>query len=82
MLLILALAIPFEPVRWWALFSLSVVGAHVSTALIVGGGGIDELIALMLAPWYLAWKILQLPDILRSARRDTHWIRTERTGEG
>ena len=82
MLLILALAIPFEPVRWWALFSFSVVGAHVSTALIVGGGGIDELIALMLAPWYLAWKILQLPDILRSARRDTHWIRTERTGEG
>jgi hypothetical protein len=82
MLLILALAIPFEPVRWWALFSLSVVGAHVSTALIVGGAGIDELIALMLAPWYLAWKILQLPDILRSARRDTHWIRTERTGEG
>jgi cellulose synthase/poly-beta-1,6-N-acetylglucosamine synthase-like glycosyltransferase len=82
MLLILALAIPFEPVRWWALFSLSVVGAHVSTAVIVGGGGIDELIALMLAPWYLAWKILQLPDILRSARSNTHWIRTERTGEG
>jgi hypothetical protein len=82
MLLILALAITFQPVRWWALFSLSVVGAHVSTAFIVGGGGMSELIALMLAPWYLAWKMLQLPDILRSARRDMRWIRTERTGEG
>jgi cellulose synthase/poly-beta-1,6-N-acetylglucosamine synthase-like glycosyltransferase len=81
LILLVALAIPFGPGRWWALVSLSIICAHVSTAIIIGGGGVSELIALLAAPCYVAWKLAELPNILHSARRDMQWIRTERTGE-
>ena len=80
-MLLAALAIPYRLGRWWALTSLSVVVAHVLTALVVGGGGINDVAALAAAPWYVAWKLTVLPDIFRAAQRDARWIRTERTGE-
>lgn len=76
-----AFTLPYGPGRLWALASLSVVAVHVGAALVVGGGGVNELAGLAAAPWYLAWKLAVLPDILRSARRNTQWIRTQRTGE-
>jgi cellulose synthase/poly-beta-1,6-N-acetylglucosamine synthase-like glycosyltransferase len=81
-LLILLAAIPFAFTRWLAIGSVSIVAAHVGTALYLGGGGTSELIALAAAPWYIAWKLVVLPDILKCTRRDSKWIRTQRVGEG
>jgi hypothetical protein len=80
-LLVSLAAIPLGSFRLLAIASLAVVTAHVGTAICVGGGGISELIALASAPWYVAWKLTVLPEILKSARRDAKWIRTERAGE-
>jgi cellulose synthase/poly-beta-1,6-N-acetylglucosamine synthase-like glycosyltransferase len=81
-LLISLAAVPFDFTQWLAIGSLSIVAIHVATAIYVGGGGISEVIALAAAPWYIAWKLAVLPEILKSARRDTKWIRTHRVGEG
>jgi hypothetical protein len=31
-------------------------------------------------PFYLAWKLRMILPILASARRDSAWVRTDRTG--
>jgi cellulose synthase/poly-beta-1,6-N-acetylglucosamine synthase-like glycosyltransferase len=75
------LAIPYWPGRFVAAASLAVVAFHVIAGIILGGGGVDELSALAAAPWYIVWKLTVLPQILRSARRHSEWVRTQRAGE-
>lgn len=81
LMLALLLAIPFWPGRLLALASLSVVGTHVIAAVVLGGGSLNELSALVAVPWYVGWKLFVFPEILRSARRNSQWVRTQRTGE-
>ena len=78
LLLLLALAVPFGPARGYAAAGLGLVLAHILVALRVGGGGWRDLAALASAPFYVAWKLLLIPAMLRTARRDAEWVRTER----
>jgi cellulose synthase/poly-beta-1,6-N-acetylglucosamine synthase-like glycosyltransferase len=77
-LLMLALATPSAPIRWYASAALGILDFHVSAAIAVGGGTLADLGALALAPFYIVWKLALAPTIGRAARKETEWIRTAR----
>jgi cellulose synthase/poly-beta-1,6-N-acetylglucosamine synthase-like glycosyltransferase len=80
LLLVLAtLAIPYTPTRIYAICALGVTAFHVAAAIYVGGGGVRELTALAAAPFYVLWKAMLIPQLLRTARKDAAWVRTERS---
>ncbi len=80
-LLILAAIIPFGPSRLIGLAGLGIVALHLLVAIVVGGGGWQEIVVLLCAPFYVAWKIMLLPAVLASSRAKTAWVRTERDHE-
>ena len=69
---------PSWPVRAAAVASLGLVGLHLVAAIAVAGGGIQDIGCLFAAPFYLIWKVLMIPRILKSARSETAWVRTDR----
>ena len=77
-LLLLAAATPFWPARAAGLAGLTVVLFHLLAAIRVTGGGASELAALAAAPFYVIWKILLLPRLIKSSRSNAAWVRTER----
>lgn len=78
LLLLVTLAVPFGPSRIYAAAGLGVVALHIFAALRVGGGGWKDLGALAAAPFYVVWKVMLIPAMLRTARRNAEWVRTER----
>jgi len=80
-LLILALAWPVPWLRLYACVALGAVVLHLVIALRLGRAGLSEAAALLLAPFYLLWKLALLFDITRSASRRASWQRTPRNAE-
>jgi len=80
-LLLIAAATPFWPVRAAALFGLGIVGLHLAAAIAVTAGGWQDFAALLAAPFYIAWKILLIPQLAKSSRAKTAWTRTERAAQ-
>ncbi len=80
-LLLLAVAAPVAPVRIAAAVGLGVVALHLLAAIRVTGGGPSDFAALLSAPFYIVWKILLIPSLIRSSRSKTAWIRTAREPE-
>jgi cellulose synthase/poly-beta-1,6-N-acetylglucosamine synthase-like glycosyltransferase len=78
-LLLIGVATPFWPVRAVALGGLGIVVLHLAAAIIVTGGGMQDVAALLAAPFYIVWKILLIPRLARAARAESAWTRTERT---
>ncbi|AKF09430.1 glycosyltransferase family 2 protein [Sandaracinus amylolyticus] len=76
--LLCVLVIPFPPTQLYAAGALGLVGAHVLSALYVGGGTAEDVSALARAPLYVAQKAMKLPSLLRASRKDQAWIRTAR----
>lgn len=72
------LFVPFLPTQLLAALGLSVVGAHVGAALLVGRAEAGDVLALARAPLYIAWKMRLLPKIADAARVDQEWVRTAR----
>jgi cellulose synthase/poly-beta-1,6-N-acetylglucosamine synthase-like glycosyltransferase len=77
-LLTLAATIPFGPGRIYALFALTAVMLHVATGIVLGGGDWRDFRALLLAPFYIGWKLTVSAKILQSARSLSPWVRTDR----
>jgi cellulose synthase/poly-beta-1,6-N-acetylglucosamine synthase-like glycosyltransferase len=77
-LLLLGAAIPFWPGRAIALAGLGVVALHLIAAIRVTGGGMPEIAALLGAPFYIVWKLLLIPRLIRTSHRGAAWVRTER----
>ena len=77
-LLLLAMTTPIALVRFYAAGALGLAVVHMLAGVMVGGGSWRDVSTLLLAPWYLIWKLRMLPSLFRSARQDTTWIRTER----
>jgi cellulose synthase/poly-beta-1,6-N-acetylglucosamine synthase-like glycosyltransferase len=77
-LLMILLPLPFLPTQLYALFALVVVIIHVMTALWVGGGTFKDAQVLLVAPFYILWKLMLLPRLFKSARKDATWVRTAR----
>ena len=72
------LLIPFPPTQLYAAGSLAVVAAHVGASLLVGGGTAEDLLALVRAPKYVAWKLGLMPKVVDAARGSQAWVRTDR----
>jgi cellulose synthase/poly-beta-1,6-N-acetylglucosamine synthase-like glycosyltransferase len=77
-LLVLAASAPCLPVRGMGILGLAVVALHLSVAIFIGGGSWRDVAALLAAPFYVFWKLLLIPTLVRNSRRDSTWIRTER----
>jgi len=80
-LLLIALIPSDGPSRFLGLAGLAVLAIHLPMAIYVGGGGMREAGALATAPFYVLWKLLMLPAVLRSSRGKAIWVRTERSHE-
>jgi cellulose synthase/poly-beta-1,6-N-acetylglucosamine synthase-like glycosyltransferase len=77
-LLLLALCLPLEWLRVYAMIAGAVLGCHVLAAASVGNDFAGDLRILARAPGYILWKLTMLPSILRSSRTNAAWVRTER----
>lgn len=80
-LLLLAAITPFWPARAIGLAGIAVVLLHLFAAIRVTGGGWSDVAALATAPFYIVWKILLLPRLIKTSRSGAAWVRTERAGE-
>lgn len=77
-LLLLALAlVPGQPFRIYGIAGLFLILAQMLAAVFLYGTRRD-LLAFLEIPGYLLWKIVKLPAILRTSRRNSSWIRTKR----
>lgn len=76
--LALTLFIPFPPTQLYALSGLGVVAAHITAALVVGGGTKEDIKALLGAPAYILWKAGLLKKIFGASRKEQDWVRTSR----
>jgi hypothetical protein len=72
---------PFGPVRIYGLAGLGLVLLHVLAGAFVAGGGWRDMAALGAAPFYVAWKVLMIPMLVRTSRSSSAWVRTEREPE-
>jgi cellulose synthase/poly-beta-1,6-N-acetylglucosamine synthase-like glycosyltransferase len=77
-LLLLALCLPLEWLRVYAIVSGTVLGCHVLAAAWAGNDCAGDLRILARVPGYIVWKLTLLPSILRSAHTNAEWVRTER----
>lgn len=76
--LALALILAHGALHFFTEISLVVVAAHVALAIVIGGGGFSDFAALAGAPFYILWKLMLTPAILRSSRLGAAWVRTAR----
>jgi cellulose synthase/poly-beta-1,6-N-acetylglucosamine synthase-like glycosyltransferase len=77
-LLLLALCLPLEWLRVYAMVAVAILGCHVLAAASMGDDFAGDLRILARAPGYILWKLTMLPSILRSSRTNAAWVRTER----
>jgi cellulose synthase/poly-beta-1,6-N-acetylglucosamine synthase-like glycosyltransferase len=82
LLLLVALCSPQPFVRGLAIAGIAIVLFHLVVTMIVGKGGWRDLAALVSAPFYILWKLLLIPSLLRSASSKHAWVRTRRNKEG
>jgi cellulose synthase/poly-beta-1,6-N-acetylglucosamine synthase-like glycosyltransferase len=79
--LLVAASAPWMPVRIAGLSGLAVVVFYLMAALAIGGGTWRDVVSLLAAPFYVVWKLIMLPVVVRSSRGGSGWVRTERAGE-
>lgn len=80
-LLAVAISTPQTVVRDIGLAGAGVVLLHLATAIVVGGGSWRDVGTLAVAPFYVLWKLTQIPSLLRNARSNNTWARTKRNIE-
>ncbi|MBI3795412.1 MAG: glycosyltransferase family 2 protein [Deltaproteobacteria bacterium] len=78
-LLLFTLLPPVVFLRLYAGVALNIVLWHILAGIWVGNGSLKDVAALAFAPVYVLWKIALIPALLRSTKKATEWIRTERT---
>jgi cellulose synthase/poly-beta-1,6-N-acetylglucosamine synthase-like glycosyltransferase len=57
---------------------LAVVAIHLAVTIIVRKRGWRDVVTLAGAPFYVAWKLLLIPTLVRHARAKQEWVRTDR----
>jgi cellulose synthase/poly-beta-1,6-N-acetylglucosamine synthase-like glycosyltransferase len=70
---------PVGFLRLYAGTALSLVFLHLLAGVWVGNGSYKDVAVLAFAPVYVLWKLTLIPVLLRSTKKATEWIRTERT---
>ena len=51
---------------------------HVLIAILLAGGGLKDIKALLTVPFYILWKLTLLTKLWRNMRVNAQWQRTER----
>lgn len=74
----LLLLLPMSFARTAGALSLAVIFFYALRAASLGEFWLNVR-AMALAPAYVVWKVALAPVIIRSARADTNWVRTQRT---
>lgn len=82
LLLLIAACFPLVWLRMYALLAVTVVAGHVLAAAWSGSDFAGDMRILARAPGYILWKVCMLPHLLRSARPEAAWVRTERQAAG
>jgi cellulose synthase/poly-beta-1,6-N-acetylglucosamine synthase-like glycosyltransferase len=77
-LLLLVLLIPVISTQIYAGIALGIVLIHILAALWVGGGTRKDLAILASVPFYILWKLTRLPLVIKTARKEASWVRTQR----
>ena len=80
-LLLIALSAPLPTVHDIGMAGIAIVLLHLVAAIILGGGGWQDVAILFAAPFYVLWKLLLIPTLIRSASSQAHWVRTGRNAE-
>ncbi len=80
-LLVVACTSPIHFIRWIAFFGVALVLLHLVVTIVIGKGGWRDLATLASAPFYIVWKLLLIPSLLRSASSNQAWVRTTRNKE-
>ncbi|MEO6802481.1 MAG: glycosyltransferase family 2 protein, partial [Granulicella sp.] len=80
-LLVVCVATPVPVVRGLGEAGIAIVLLHLIAAIIAGGGDWHDVAALGAAPFYVLWKVLLIPSLLRSARSEQEWVRTKRNAD-
>ncbi len=70
--------LPFVWTQVLAVTGLSVLIVHVLAAAYVGKLQGKHLLALLYVPFYVMWKLCQIPAILASSQRNAPWLRSVR----
>jgi len=81
-LLVIAVLSLQPVVREVALAGIAVVLFHLGATIVIGKSGWRDLAALASAPFYILWKLLLIPSLLRNASAKHAWVRTTRNKEG
>jgi cellulose synthase/poly-beta-1,6-N-acetylglucosamine synthase-like glycosyltransferase len=76
--LLLALCVPSEWLRWYAVVGLAILVYHFVTAVKAGPDFWGGIKVLAMAPRYIIWKLLLMPKIVWNSRRNASWVRTQR----
>jgi len=74
-------ALPIEVFRYYGVFVVCLLMAHISFSMLLGGNLRESLAGLASAPAYVFWKVAKMGAIARSSRSDTQWVRTPRASE-
>ena len=78
MLLVVASTAHARLVGAVGLTGLAIVFLHLGVTIVVRSGGLRDVVTLAGAPFYIAWKILLIPTLVRHARAKQEWVRTDR----
>jgi hypothetical protein len=79
---VLAISTPWWWVRGVGLAGAAVVVLHLIAAIVVGGGDWRDVGTLAVAPFYVLWKLMLIPKLVKNARSGNAWVRTKRNAEG
>lgn len=77
-LLVSLMLVPNPFLKIYAASSLAMVLFHVLSAVWVGEGTKNDVLALLGAPLYILWKMTMVRSVVRSSRKKAEWVRTER----
>lgn len=78
LLLLLLLAIPGNIFKLYAALGLGVLFLHLLAAIRASTSPWKDVLALCLSPFYLLWKLTVLLKIIKSGKKDSIWIPTQR----
>lgn len=76
-LIVLSAVPPSVIGRIYASLAIGIVAFHVISAIVTAGSR-QDLKALLIAPFYILWKIARLPLILKTSGKNATWVRTPR----
>jgi cellulose synthase/poly-beta-1,6-N-acetylglucosamine synthase-like glycosyltransferase len=77
-LLVIAATAHAKLVGTIGLTGLAVVLIHLAVTIMVRKRGWADVVTLGGAPFYIVWKLLLVPTLLRHARAKQEWVRTDR----